>query len=290
MTPTLFRPRMPLAALPMIALLAAVLACNQSSQSQAPLTQSAVSRTPGPTALPSQTPKATATQPLVVPATATGTAALPATPAPTLEADCSNVYLPTTEGSTWTYSSTSSLSTGSGGRTVNTTKVGPDSFFHDVQLVKPPLHYEVSWQCTAQGLVEYGGGVLASLNASGKVKIDILRNTGVSLPSRINIGDTWSQTTEIRMTSESLNGTGRWIGNFKAIGPEEITVPAGTFNTMQMDGTLKSESDPYPSLNLTVEGSSWYAPEVGLVKNAGHVFGETADYTYELVLVSYKIP
>jgi hypothetical protein len=289
MRTNLFRPRKPFAMLPVIALVAAVLACNQPNQTPAALTPNAVTDTPGPTAAPPQPATATATQPLVLPATTTGAAA-PATAFPTVEGDCGNVYLPTTEGSKWTYVSTSSVSSGKGGRTVTTTKVGKDSFFHDVQLLKPPLHYEVSWQCTAQGLVEYGGGVLTSLNASGKVKIDILKNTGVSLPSSINIGDTWSQTTEIQMTSESLNGTGRWIGNFKAVGPEDVTVPAGTFSAMRIDATLKSESDPYPSLNLTVEGSSWYGPEVGLIKNAGHIFGETADYTYELDLVSYKIP
>jgi len=277
-------------ALPLAALLAALLACNLPNQTSPGLTPNAVTDTPAPTQAPTQPAKATATQPLVLPATATGTTAPPTTPGPTPGVDCDNVYLPTTEGSTWTYSSTSSLSSGSGGRTVTTTKVGKDSFFHDVQLLKPPLHYEVSWQCTAQGLVEYGGGVLAALNASSKVKIDILSNVGVSLPGSINIGDTWSQTTELQMTSDSLNGTGRWIGNFKAVGPEDVTVAAGTFQTMRIDGTLKSESDPYPSLNLTVEGSSWYAPQVGLVKNVGHIFGQTADYTYELDLVAYKIP
>jgi len=277
-------------ALPLAALLAALLACNLPNQTAPGLTPNAVTDTPAPTQAPTQPAKATATQPLVLPATATGTTALPTTPGPTPGVDCDNVYLPTTEGSTWTYSSTSSVSSGSGGRTVTTTKVGKDSFFHDVQLLKPPLHYEVSWQCTAQGLVEYGGGVLAALNASSKVKSDILHNVGVSLPGSINIGDTWSQTTELQMTSDSLNGTGRWIGNFKAVGPEDVTVAAGTFQTMRIDGTLKSESDPYPSLNLTVEGSSWYAPQVGLVKNVGHIFGQTADYTYELDLVAYKIP
>ena len=283
-------PRMLRAAFPIAALLAAMLACSLPNPASPGLTPNAVTDTPGPTLLPTLTAQVTATQPLVLPATATGTAAPPASPSATPGADCDNVYLPTSAGSTWTYSSSSSLSSGTGGRTVTTTKVGKDSFFHDVQLLHPPLHYEVSWQCTPQGLVEYGGGVLASLNSSGKVKIDILKNAGVSLPRSISIGDTWSQTTEIQMTSESLNGTGRWIGNFKAVGPEAVTVPAGSFNAMRMDGTLKSESDPYPSLNLTVEGSSWYAPGVGLVKNAGHIFGETADYTYELVLLSYKIP
>ena len=290
MQPRLKYPRQFLAGLPLAALLAAMFACSLPNPAPSGLTPNAVTDTPASTLALTQPAKATATQPLVLPATATGTAAPTAAPAATLEADCENVYLPTTEGSTWTYISTSSVSSGTGGRTVTTTKVGQNSFFHDVQLLKPPIHYEDSWQCTLDGLVEYGGGVLASLNASGKVKIDILQNTGVSLPASINIGDTWSQTTEIQITSNSLNGTGRWIGNYKAVGPEDVTVAAGTFHTMRLDGTLKSESDPYPSLNLTVEGSSWYAPEVGLIKNTSHIYGETADYTYELDLVSYKIP
>ena len=290
MQTTFFRPRDRWSGLGMIALLAAALACSQSSQPPIALTASALTDTPGPTAQPSWTPNVTATQPLVLPATATGTPALLSTTAPTPGAACDNVYLPTSPGSTWTYVSTSSLSTSTGGRTVTTTKVGPDSFFHDVQFVKPPIHYEASWQCTPQGLVEFGGGVLASLNASGKVKVDILKNTGVSLPSSLAIGDTWSQTTELQMTSDTLNGTGRWIGNFKAIGLEAVTVPAGTFQALRIDGTLTSESDPYPSLNLTVDASSWFAPRVGLVKNAGHIYGQTADYTYALDLVSYNIP
>jgi hypothetical protein len=173
---------------------------------------------------------------------------------------------------------------------VTTTKVGPDSFYHNVQLLKPPLHYEVSWQCTSEGLVEFGGGVLASLSAASKVKIDILKNTGVSLPRSLSPGDTWSQTTDLHMTSESLNGTGHWSGTFKAVGMEPVSVPAGSFNALRIDGTLKSESDPYPDLNLNVTESGWYAPGVGLVKSDGHIFGKTADYTYELVLVSFHIP
>jgi hypothetical protein len=145
MTTHLPRRRKTLAVLPVIALLTAVLACAQPNQPPPVLTLNAVSATPGPTLLPPTTPNVTATQPLVLPATATGTVALPASPAATLAA-CDNVYLPTTAGSTWTYSSQSSLTSGTGGRTVTTTKVGKDSFFHDVQLVKPPLHYEVSWQ------------------------------------------------------------------------------------------------------------------------------------------------
>jgi hypothetical protein len=290
MKPAAFRLSQRTSLLPVVVLIAAALACNQTGPTPVALTASASSSTPGPTLLPSATLKVTATQPLVAPATVDGTAGPLETSSPVPGADCDNTYLPTSQGSTWKYVSTSSVTSGSGGRTVTTTKVGKDSFFHNVQLLKPPIHYEVSWQCTAQGLVEYGGGVLASLNVSGKVKITILKNTGVSLPRSLGIGDTWSQTTEIQMTSDTLNGTGRWIGNFKAVGLEPVTVPAGAFNALRIDGTLKSESDPYPSLNLTVEGTSWYAPQVGLVKNAGHIFGETADYTYELNLVAYSIP
>jgi hypothetical protein len=276
--------------LPVAALLVAALACNSPNPTAAALTPQVATSTSAPTLAPTQPPKATATQPLVVPATSTATALPAASPAATLEGDCGNVYLPVAEGVTWTYVSTSTLSTSTGGRTVTTTKVGKDSFFHEVQMKTIPIHYEVSWTCTPQGLVDLGGGVLASLNANPKVKIDILDNKGVTLPSIINIGDTWSQTIEIRMTSESLNGTGRWITNYKAIGPEEVTVPAGTFNTMRLDVTSKSESDPYPSLNNDVQASVWYAPGLGLVKNSGHISGESAGYDYEMDLVSYKIP
>lgn len=269
---------------PLSFLVAAILAC---APTPLVLTPNAVTLTPLPT-LPSATPLATATQPLAIPAT--GTPLPPASPSPTVAAPCANLYLPTAAGSTWTYASSTSLSAETGGRTATTTKVGQASFFHDVQLLKPPLHYEVSWQCAPEGLIEYGGGILASLAAASKVKIDILRNTGVTLPAAILVGDTWSQTTEIQLTSDSLNGTGRWIADRQAAAVEDVTVPAGTFSALRIDGTLKSESDPYPSLNLTAEGSSWYAPNVGLIKNSGHIYGESADYTYELVLVSYQIP
>src|SRR5215831_15887994 len=150
------------------ALLAALLACSQPNQAPPTATLAASSSTPAPSAT---EPAATATQPA-----ASATAVAQPSAASTGGADCANAYLPTSEGSTWTYSSSSSLTSGTGGRTVTTTKVGPDSFYHNVQLLKPPLHYEVSWQCTPEGLVEYGGGVLASLSAASKVKIDILKN------------------------------------------------------------------------------------------------------------------
>src|SRR5262249_44698119 len=157
-------------------LLAALLACSQPNQAPPQATLAASTSTAAPSAT---EPAATGTPAAATtPPAATATVAAQPSAASTGGADCSNAYLPTSEGSTWTYSSSSSLTTGTGGRTVTTTKVGSDSFYHNVQLLKPPLHYEVSWQCTAEGLVEYGGGVLASLNASSKVKIDILKNTG----------------------------------------------------------------------------------------------------------------
>lgn len=53
-----------------------------------------------------------------------------------------------------------------------------------------------------------------------------------------------------------------WIssdGTFRAIGEEEITVPAGTFKTIKVAFTFYGHSEPY-----TYE---WYADEVGLIKS-----------------------
>jgi hypothetical protein len=237
-----------------------------------------------------QPPETNVNEPTSVP---TATEAPTEAPVETASA-CDNPYLPVIVGATWNYKLTGPI---------------PDTYTHSVVSVESNSFTEqdvFGVGVTRQGEWTCDNGDLIALNPpsgssgtveSDNVKVDFQTKdlSGVTLPGKINAGDTWSQSLTLEGT-ETINGTefpasNKVTSNCKAIGVESVTVEAGTFDAMRvecqnvMDISIKlGETPTETTINLT--GISWYAENTGMVKNT--TTGMGLDSTTELV--SYTLP
>jgi len=120
---------------------------------------------------------------------------------------------------------------------------------------------------------QYAGALLSSPDSPMSVKLS--SNSGVSLPAKIIPGDTWQQTVDFDATSQQLNVSGRFVFDYTAVAYENVTVPAGTYNALRVDGTIRIEVTGLHILAGSYTTSIWFAPEVGMVKSEGtsHVTG-----------------
>jgi hypothetical protein len=122
---------------------------------------------------------------------------------------------------------------------------------------------------------------------------------GVTLPAIVAPGDKWSFNLDMRGTGQvsgvTAETTGHAVYNFTAANSESVTVPAGTFDAMRIEGDLTLDITATVSgtafpFKVTMHTTSWFAPGVGLVRTntAADVIGMPVNDTLELQ--SYHIP
>jgi hypothetical protein len=201
---------------------------------------------------------------------------------------CSNPFFPNNSGDSWEYSGNDSL-TGSYQLTQSITNHQDSSFTQETNLANGS--YSVTYQCTSAGLIsdnpveQYAGILLSSQNAP--VDIQITSNTGISLPGKIAPGVTWQQTINWEATSTQINTSGRFVFNYTAVGYENVTVPAGSYDGLRVDTTIQIE---VTSLHISLGSytiSSWWAPEIGLVKSEGTSHLSEVNYSNSMELTAY---
>jgi hypothetical protein len=199
------------------------------------------------------------------------------------------------QGATYNYKTTSTLGGSSYTRTVSDVAADgftvTEAFANNKTLTK-------KWGCTSAGLVSLSPvtGDSASVNSdTTKTTIDTTTNTGVTLPTTITPGQTWTQTIEAKgkMTVNGVEVDQQTVTTqtFTAVAMESVTVPAGTFNAMRITvhanvhftNTLMGQSR---SSDVSSDSTLWYAPDVGEVKASGTAFSALTGSTE---LVSYKI-
>jgi hypothetical protein len=154
------------------------------------------------------------------------------------------------------------------------------------------------WTCENGNLIALNppsgdSGTVQAQNV--QVNLETKEHSGITLPAKINAGDTWSQTLLLEGT-ETINGTelpakNEFSNDCTAKGVESVTVEAGTFDAMRVEcktvmhlTITMGGSDTAATFNLTA--TNWYAKEIGMVKNV--TTGMGLDSTTELV--SYNIP
>jgi len=206
---------------------------------------------------------------------------------------CDNPYMPITQGATWNYAMTGSVSDTF---TRSILSVAGDGFT-DQDVFGTGVTRQGQWKCENGGLIalDPASGGSASVNAEGvTVDFQTTEQSGVTLPGSVQPGDTWAQTTTLEGT-ETISGTqipakNQFSNNCKAVGVESVTVAAGTFDA------LRVECQTSMVITLTMQGSdistpvnfqatNWYVQGVGLVKTVST--GENLDSTIELT--SYTI-
>lgn len=207
---------------------------------------------------------------------------------------CENPYLPPIVGATWNYKIT--------GPTSDTYKhtvlsVEMDSFTEQ-DVFGVGVTRQGKWTCENGNLIALSppSGSSGTVQAQNvQVNLETKEHSGITLPAKINPGDTWSQKLLLEGT-ETINGTqlpakNEFSNDCTAKGVESVTVEAGTFDAMRVECKTVMHltitvggSDTGATFNLTA--TNWYAKDIGMIKNV--TTGMGLDSTTELV--SYDIP
>lgn len=213
---------------------------------------------------------------------------------PSSSGSCQNDYFPVKVGASWTSNVT--ISAGSFSRVSAITKVGADNFQIQTVLTDSlgkQISITESWNCTTEGLVQLGGPLANSIQSNfGVGSMKTITTTGVTIPVHINAGNSWSQVTQFEFNIPNFSVTGTLTYNFQAIGLEQVTVPAGTFNAMKIQVNANSEDvKSGVPINITADGFYWFAPGVGRVKASEKVSANGSLVSdVEGALQSYHIP
>lgn len=155
----------------------------------------------------------------------------------------------------------------------------------------------VNWRCTSDGLlaVQYGNSIDMK---SGSAKIDTVKSSGITFPneSRWKQGEKWTADYQITETindakvSQVGSGEGTVNQTSEITGTEEITVPAGKFQTFKVKNqttlnlTVKVKGASFPTKTV-LETTAWFAKDVGIVKSQTNLGGITTATT-ELLSIS----
>ncbi len=226
---------------------------------------------------------------------------LPATATPSAAGLCANALVPVKPGASWTYADAGVVGVPSH-FTATITDVRPDGFTVSTRF-DDNTTAGTQWACRPEGLValSFGAGQTAlGLSLAGvQANLTTSNATGVTLPPNVQQGMQWPYAIGVggTLAEGSLRAqvTGGISTQFEAVGMETVTVPAGTFNAMKIEGTstIKVAAD-YHGLSLpitsVVKTTFWFAPGVGWIKSAesGELAGTAVNAATELQ--SYSIP
>jgi hypothetical protein len=192
---------------------------------------------PPPTAVPTQVPS-------------------PENPQPSLPDLCGNPYYPVVNGATYFYHLSS------GENVIRTIQTDETTQKFTILVSSAGINAKIEGQCTSDGIVimETPGSTTTTSDEGGASTVTTQTSSGVTLPNDLAPGKQWSQT--IRVTTES--GESLIQSDYRAVGFEEITVPAGTFTA------LKIEQNGYVTVfdqKIAMEGLvGWYVEGIGLVR------------------------
>lgn len=225
------------------------------------------------------------------PSAASSAAAAPQSAA---KGPCTNPYMPVVTGATWTYAVTNNVN-GASTSSSAITAVASDSF--TLAVKSPDVSWTETWSCNRDGLLQLqnnGGAAGATFSGpDGTATVTTTANTGLTLPLTIKPGDTWTQRTDYSLTSSAgVSGTSTTTYTFKAIGPESVTVPAGTFEAMRVDMNVASaftfaDGKVLPSSS---SASTWLVKGKGLAKMTMTTGIAASDVSFVEVLQSLQIP
>ncbi|MGE5250835.1 MAG: hypothetical protein ACM3QS_11555 [Bacteroidota bacterium] len=246
-----------------------------------------------PTAVPTLPPTQAATQPPAM------TTTPEASPTAESRGACDNALFPAVKGATWTYSGTGGPSRAYS-YTDTVTDVRADGFTVTSKF-DDNLTRTQEWACKPEGLValQLPGGAAAITTKQFQANFETSNVQGVTIPASVDPGDKWSFSLTIKGTQEvggvKAETSGDAAYDFTAVGTESVTVPAGTFDAMKVDGVLTLNLTATVSglsipVKVTINTTSWFAPGVGMVKTVsnGNVAGTDLNDTLELQ--TYNIP
>ncbi|MCX7976450.1 MAG: hypothetical protein N2646_05195 [Bellilinea sp.] len=209
--------------------------------------------------LASQTPTPTSVPPVILPPPATEAPTLvpsPENPQSRMPDLCGNPYYPVVNGATYFYQLSS------GENVIRTMQTDETTQKFTILVSSAGTNAKIEGQCISDGIVimETPGSTTTTSDEEGTSTVTTQTSSGVTLPNDLAPGKQWSQT--IRVVTES--GESLIQSDYRAIGFEEVTVPAGTFTA------LKIEQNGYVTVfdqKIAMEGLvGWYVEGIGLVR------------------------
>lgn len=207
---------------------------------------------------------------------------------------CANPYIPVIIGASWNYQLV-----GSATDTYTHSIIAVDgASFTEQDVFGTGVKRQGKWNCDSGSLIalDPAGGSSANVNTGGmSVNFQTTAQSGVTFPANPAPGSTWSQSITLEGT-QTINGTeipskNQTTTDCTAIGMESVTVTAGTFDALHVDCNVNMhlvitiQGSEMPT-TLDMKSSSWYAPNVGMVKTVST--GSNLNSTVELI--SYTIP
>lgn len=194
---------------------------------------------------------------------------------------CANPYQPVSTGAAWTYDLHSSASEDS---TYTDTIASVTSDGYSVTSSFADLTRVVPWSCTPRGLValQYANAPGTISNGGIQFSVETTSVTGVTIPASIAPGDRWTQRYVLSAKLVSSQGSGSGVGSvstgYRALGNEDVVVPAGTFSALKVrfSGTYRftiTVAGASAPANHTFSGFLWLVQNVGVVKTSVTVNG-----------------
>ena len=205
------------------------------------------------------------------------------------KAPCDNTYVPVKDGAKWTYKNTNSV-TAPLLQVTTITNVGDRQFTETVADGNGTTWSE-TWSCVDGGLLQLqnnGGAAGVAIGKSGKATVTTKSNTGLTIPTDPKPGDKWSQTTESVIKGAGITVTQKTTTTSHAVGMESVTVAAGSFDALRVEGEMTGDITYQDGKTMHVTGklSVWLVPGKGLVKAVSSVM--SIDSSSELQ--SFQIP
>ena len=275
----------------------AVVSPTEAVADTAPDTAAEPTTAPEPTAAPPTAAPPTEVPPTAALAEATPTAAAAAETGTLPAGDCGNPFYPVIEGRTLRYTN-SIPGMGVTEHSIIYSNVTDTSFTTTTDLGDGNVLTQ-TWQCSGEGLLQ---PEFSSLPTGEEVTLTIeyVESSGLTIPAadQFTPGATWttryvanatlSDGGESQMTMAQTTELSHTV-----IGPETITVPAGTFEAIRVEttGNVNSATSmgdiSVPAMDIAMNFVSWYAEGVGLVRQEWtDLFGEGSEAaTTELVAI-----
>lgn len=203
---------------------------------------------------------------------------------------CDHPYLPLRTGASWSYA-------GSDGQlswSVTSAGGSADAASATMDFTAPSVTMTVHWTCSSAGIVSYDFVSLKTLDLGNVATMDIVDTSGTWLPPAKNLtpGSSWSNEYTMVISVPEAGELGKMSTRvseaWTVAGLETVSVPAGTFEALRIDGTATmTMSTPMGDMpSTTMSMSYWFAKEVGIVRftNSGEGFSSQSELT------SYSVP
>jgi hypothetical protein len=213
------------------------------------------------------------------------------TPTPAAaQSACDHPYFPLRSGSSWTYSTPGGNMTWS----VGSAGGSNDSADATMEIAMAEVSFTVHWSCSSAGIVSYDFASLNVASLGNIANLEVVDSSGAFLaaPDLLTPGYSWpnnySLVMHVSQEGFSADMTTAVSETWTVVGVENVTVPAGTFEALRVDGNENiTMTGMGQDVNFSVNVTYWYAKGIGIVRYTSSTSEGTSS---EGDLTSYAVP